>query len=161
MVSPVTGGSVSTSPSPSGLGGSGLGDVPLDRITLTGLRVRGRHGVLAAERELGQEFVVDAVIWLDVSEAARDDDVTRTVHYGELAEALAGIVGGPPMDLIETLAHRLVTACLRADRVMRAEVTVHKPAAPIPLPFGDVAVTVTRDRSTDPAPPVPPASDGR
>nr|WP_157468710.1 dihydroneopterin aldolase [Frankia sp. QA3] len=143
------------------MGGSGLGDVPLDRISLTGLRARGHHGVLPAERELGQEFVVDAVIWLDVSEAARDDDVTRTVHYGELAETLAGIVAGPPVDLIETLAQRLVAACLRADRVVRAEVTVHKPAAPIPVPFGDVAVTVTRDRPADPTPPAGPAPDGR
>ncbi|MCM3886385.1 dihydroneopterin aldolase [Frankia sp. R82] len=118
-----------------------------DRITLRGLRVRGRHGVLSAERELGQEFVVDAVLWLDMTDAARDDDVTRTVHYGELAEELAAIVAGPPVNLIETLAHRLVDTCLRPSRVVRAEVTVHKPAAPIPLVFGDVAVTVARDRS--------------
>ncbi len=117
-----------------------------DRITLRGLRVRGHHGVLPAERELGQEFVVDAVLWLDVTDAARTDDVTRTVHYGELAEALAAIVAGEPVDLIETLAHRLVDACLRPPRVLRAEVTVHKPAAPIPLVFDDVAVTVVRDR---------------
>ncbi|SNQ47541.1 Dihydroneopterin aldolase [Frankia canadensis] len=119
------------------------GGRPLDRITLTGLRVRGRHGVLAAERELGQEFVVDAVLWLDAAEAARTDDVTRTVHYGELAEELAAIVAGPPVDLIETLAHQLAAACARRERVARAEVTVHKPAAPIPLVFADVAVTVT------------------
>jgi dihydroneopterin aldolase/dihydroneopterin aldolase/2-amino-4-hydroxy-6-hydroxymethyldihydropteridine diphosphokinase len=112
-----------------------------------------------AERELGQEFVVDAVIWLDASPAARDDDVALTVHYGELAETLAGIVGGPPVDLIETLAHRLVDACLSYDRVMRAQVTVHKPAAPIPLVFTDVAVTVTRDRAADG--PVRPGDDGR
>ncbi|MCL9761134.1 dihydroneopterin aldolase [Frankia sp. AiPa1] len=117
-----------------------------DRITLRGLRVRGQHGVLPAERELGQEFIVDAVIWLDMTAAARDDDVTLTVHYGELAEELAAIVAGPPANLIETLALRLVDACLRPPRVIRAEVTVHKPAAPIPLVFGDVAVTVARDR---------------
>ncbi|MCK9897069.1 dihydroneopterin aldolase [Frankia sp. AgB32] len=123
----------------------------VDHITLTGLRVRGRHGVLPAERELGQEFVVDAVIWLDMSPAAHGDDVTLTVHYGELAETLAGIVGGEPVDLIETLAYRLADACLAHDRVTRARVTVHKPAAPIPLAFTDVAVTVTRDRPADPA----------
>ncbi len=163
MVSPVTDGSEAgrSEAGRSELVGAGPGDVPLDRITLTGLRVRGHHGVLAAERELGQEFVIDAVVWLDVSAAARDDDVTRTVHYGELAETLAEIVGGPPVDLIETLALRLVAACLRADRVVRAEVTVHKPAAPIPLPFGDVAVTVTRARPPVPPPPIGPAPDGR
>jgi dihydroneopterin aldolase len=120
--------------------------LPTDRITLTGLRVRGRHGVLAAERELGQEFVIDVTLWLDTAPAAAADDVTLTVHYGELAEALAGIVAGEPVDLLETLATRLADACLADARVGRAEVTVHKPAAPIPLPFGDVAVTIVRDR---------------
>ncbi len=118
----------------------------LDRITLSGLRARGHHGVLAAERDLGQEFVVDATLWLDLSSAASHDDVTRTVHYGELAETLAGIVTGEPVNLIETLADRLVRACLRDGRVMRAEVTVHKPAAPIAVPFADVAVTIVRNR---------------
>jgi 7,8-dihydroneopterin aldolase/epimerase/oxygenase len=121
-----------------------------DAIRLTGLRVRGWHGVAPAERELGQEFVVDAALWLDVGPAAASDDVTATVHYGELAEALAAIVGGEPVDLLETLAERLAAACLADSRVARAEVTVHKPAAPIPLVFGDVSVTVTRDRVPDP-----------
>ncbi|MBX6389996.1 MAG: dihydroneopterin aldolase [Frankia sp.] len=117
-----------------------------DRITLTGLRVRGRHGVLPAERELGQEFVVDVTLWLDTAPAAAADDVTLTVHYGELAEALAAVVAGEPVDLLETLAERLAAVCLADKRVERAEVTVHKPAAPIPLAFDDVAVTIVRER---------------
>nr|WP_198536100.1 MULTISPECIES: dihydroneopterin aldolase [Pseudofrankia] len=121
--------------------------LPADRIALTGLRVRGRHGVLAAERELGQEFVVDVTLWLDTAPAAAADDVTLTVHYGELAEALARVVAGEPVDLLETLAARLADVCLADPRVARAEVTVHKPAAPIPIPFGDVAVTIVRDRA--------------
>lgn len=118
-------------------------------IRLTGLRVRGRHGVLPAERELGQEFVVDATLWLDLRPAAASDDVAATVHYGQLAEALAGIVAGEPVALIETLADRLAATCLADPRVSRAQVTVHKPAAPIPLVFDDVAVTVTRARADD------------
>ncbi len=117
-----------------------------DRIVLTGLRVRGHHGVLPAERELGQEFVVDAMLWLDTRPAAASDDVAATIDYGTLAQALARIIAGEPVDLIETLAHRLADACLADGRVLRTEITVHKPAAPIPLPFTDVAVTVIRDR---------------
>ncbi|ONH30719.1 dihydroneopterin aldolase [Pseudofrankia asymbiotica] len=120
--------------------------LPADRIALTGLRVRGWHGVLAAERELGQEFVVDVTLWLDTAPAAASDDVTLTVHYGELAEALARVVAGQPVDLLETLAARLADVCLADPRVERAEVTVHKPAAPISIPFGDVAVSIVRDR---------------
>jgi dihydroneopterin aldolase len=117
-----------------------------DRIALTGLRVRGHHGVLPVERRDGQEFVVDVVLHLDVQEAARADDVARTVHYGELAEQLAAVVGGDPVDLIETLADRLADVCLRHDRVERVEVTVHKPQAPIRVAFDDVSVTVERQR---------------
>ncbi|GHE39068.1 dihydroneopterin aldolase [Streptosporangium violaceochromogenes] len=117
-----------------------------DRIGLRGLRARGRHGVLAAERELGQEFVVDVTLFLDTAPAAARDDLTRTVDYGELAQDLVKVVEGEPVNLIETLAGRLADVCLAREPVTSVEVSVHKPAAPIPLPFGDVVVTITRSR---------------
>jgi dihydroneopterin aldolase len=117
-----------------------------DRITLAGLRVRGRHGVYDFERTQGQEFVVDVALDVDLAPAARSDDVAETVHYGELAERLAAIVAGDPVRLIETLADRLAVACLADPRVRAVTVTVHKPQAPIPLEFADVAVTMTRTR---------------
>lgn len=115
-----------------------------DVLRLTGLRVRGLHGVLPEERRDGQDFVVDAVLHLDLRPAAASDDVADTVHYGELAERLAAVVAGEPVDLIETLAERLAQVCLSDPRVQRAEVTVHKPDAPIPLSFSDVSVTMDR-----------------
>ncbi|MCA1710789.1 MAG: dihydroneopterin aldolase [Actinobacteria bacterium] len=115
-----------------------------DRITLTGLRVRGRHGVLAEERTNGQDFVVDAVLKLDTRAAAAGDDLAQTVDYGVLAGRLAAVVGGEPVDLLETLACRLAEVCLADPRVFEAEVTVHKPDAPIEVPFQDVSVTVVR-----------------
>jgi dihydroneopterin aldolase len=118
-----------------------------DLITLRGLRARGRHGVYDFERERGQDFVVDAVLEVDLGTAARSDDVADTVHYGELAERLVGVVGGEPVNLIETLAERLAEVCLADPRVRAATVTVHKPQAPIPHEFADVAVTITRRRS--------------
>ena len=115
-----------------------------DRISLTGLRVHGRHGVLPDERRAGQDFVVDAVLHVSLAAAAASDDLADTVDYGALAQALATVVAGEPVDLIETLAERLAAVCLADPRVSGAEVTVHKPSAPIPLAFGDVAVTVVR-----------------
>lgn len=115
-----------------------------DRIVLTGLRARGRHGVFDFERVEGQDFVVDATLELDLRAAARSDDVRDTVDYGELAARLVAIVTGEPVNLIETLAERLAQACLADDRVIAATVTVHKPQAPIPHEFTDVAVTVER-----------------
>jgi dihydroneopterin aldolase len=117
-----------------------------DVISLTGLRARGRHGVYDIERSQGQDFLVDAVLELDLAPAARSDEVTDTVHYGELAERLVAIVTGEPLRLIETLADRLVAVCLADPRVLAATVTVHKPQAPIPHEFADVSVTLRRTR---------------
>ena len=117
-----------------------------DRISLSGLRVRGHHGVYDFERRDGQDFVVDVVLELALGRAAASDDVADTVHYGELAGRLAEVIGGEPVNLIETLADRLATVCLADARVAAATVTVHKPQAPIPQEFADVAVTVRRAR---------------
>ncbi|HET6877976.1 MAG TPA: dihydroneopterin aldolase [Jatrophihabitans sp.] len=116
-----------------------------DRITLTGLRVRGKHGVFDFERRDGQDFVIDATLEVSTAAAAASDELTDTVHYGELAEKLAAVVAGEPVNLLETLAARLVEVCLADPRVAAATVTVHKPQAPIPLTFSDVAVTIRRE----------------
>ncbi len=117
-----------------------------DRITLTGLTVRGHHGVYDFERATGQDFVVDVVLELDLAAAAGSDDVQDTVHYGQLADRLVAVLAGDPVNLIETLGERLAEVCLRDDRVAACVVTVHKPQAPIPHTFADVAVTVRRQR---------------
>lgn len=117
-----------------------------DRIALTGLRVHGRHGVFAHEKRDGQQFLVDIIAWLDLTPAATSDQLAETVDYGGLADLAAEIVGGEPCDLIETVAARIADRVLADQRVQRVEVTVHKPAAPIPRAFTDVAVTIRRDR---------------
>lgn len=117
-----------------------------DLITLRGLAARGFHGVYPQERAEGQEFVVDAILEMDLRAAAASDDVSDTVHYGELAGRLVDVLTGEPVNLIETLAERLVAVCLADARVAAATVTVHKPQAPIPHEFADVAVTLRRTR---------------
>jgi dihydroneopterin aldolase/2-amino-4-hydroxy-6-hydroxymethyldihydropteridine diphosphokinase len=118
----------------------------LDRIAVSGLRVFGRHGVLPAERANGQDFIVDAALAVDTSSAAATDDLTRTADYSQLAGRLAGIVAGEPVALIETLADRLAAACLAEAAVLAAEITVHKPHAPVGQPVQDITVTVARSR---------------
>jgi 7,8-dihydroneopterin aldolase/epimerase/oxygenase len=122
----------------------------VDRIDLKGLRVRGYHGVYEFERREGQEFVVDVSLGLSLAEAAASDDVADTVHYGELASRLAEVIVSEPVNLLETLASRLLDVCMRDSRVAEATVTVHKPQAPIDLAFNDVSVTMHR-RSSPPA----------
>jgi 7,8-dihydroneopterin aldolase/epimerase/oxygenase len=115
-----------------------------DLITLTGLRAFGHHGVLPEERRDGQDFVVDVQLSVDTRLAAAADDLAATVDYAELADRLAAVVAGEPVQLLETLAARLADACLADPRVITAQVTVHKPSAPIAHVFTDVAVTVER-----------------
>lgn len=117
-----------------------------DEIRLTGLRVHGRHGVFDFERAEGQDFIVDVALELDTAPAAASDELSDTIHYGELAEALAAVMAGEPVNLLETLAARLAGVCLADRRVLAATVTVHKPQAPIPLSFTDVAVSIRRAR---------------
>lgn len=117
-----------------------------DTITLTGIRATGYHGVYDEERRDGQVFVADVVLELPLERAAATDDVADTVHYGELAEKVAAILAGEPVDLLERLAQRIADAALGFDLVRAVEVTVHKPQAPIPVPFGDVSVTIRRSR---------------
>ncbi|MEO9139784.1 MAG: dihydroneopterin aldolase [Jatrophihabitans sp.] len=126
------------------LGAEGSGDL----IALSGLTVRGHHGVFDFERRDGQDFVVDVVLEVSTVAAARSDELTDTIHYGELAQGLAAVLAGEPVNLLETLAQRLAAVCLADRRVSAATVTVHKPQAPIPLTFADVAVTIRRERAS-------------
>ena len=118
-----------------------------DRITLSGLRGRGLHGVYPRERVDGQTFVVDAVLEVDTRTAAADDDLACTADYGSIAEKLVAVIEGEPVNLIETLASRLAETCLADPAVYAVQITVHKPDAPITVPFEDVAVTIRRERS--------------
>lgn len=115
-----------------------------DRVRLTGLRVRGHHGVLPGERRDGQDFVVDVALSLDLQAAGASDNLADTVDYGVLAQSLARVVAGEPLDLLEALAARLAEVCLADTRVASVEVTVHKPAAPLDVSVADVSVTVVR-----------------
>lgn len=124
-----------------------------DRIELTGLKVRGNHGVFDHEKRDGQDFLCDVTLWLDFSAAAAGDDLAATVDYGAVARIAHDVIAGPPRDLIETVAVDIAEKIFAADddgaRLLHAvEVTVHKPQAPIPLEFGDVAVTARRSRKT-------------
>jgi dihydroneopterin aldolase len=117
-----------------------------DRIALTGLRVRGHHGVFDFERRDGQEFVLDVVLEVSTTAAAASDDLADTVDYGALAETATAVVAGPPRQLIEAVAAEVADRVLADARVAAVEVTLHKPQAPITVPFDDVAVVVRRER---------------
>ncbi len=126
---------------------------PGDSITLRGLWVRAHHGVMEQERAGGQIFVVDVTARLDLSEAGTTDQLPSTLDYGTLAEAIHRRVSGERWNLIERVAERVADLVLEDRRVVRVEVTVHKPEAPIGVEFEDVSVTVVRPL---PGPELPP-----
>ena len=117
-----------------------------DRIALRGLQVWGHHGVYDHERRDGQDFVLDLVLDVDLAKAGASDDLADTVDYGALAEGAAAVVAGPPRRLIESVAAEVAQRVLDDKRVAAVEVTLHKPQAPITVPFDDVAVVVRRSR---------------
>jgi dihydroneopterin aldolase / 2-amino-4-hydroxy-6-hydroxymethyldihydropteridine diphosphokinase len=132
---------------------------PLDQVVLVGISATGHHGVFEHERREGQTFVADVVVHLDTRRAAATDDLTRTVHYGVLAEHVAEVLAGEPADLVETVAERIAATALVDPLVVAVDVAVHKPGAPITVPFQDVVVRIRRDRQKLPAaaPWTPPA----
>ncbi len=117
-----------------------------DRIELRGLTVRGHHGVFDHERTNGQEFVVDVTVWIDLADAAASDDLSDTYNYAALAQLAVDVVAGPPRNLIEAVGGEIADQVMVDERVHAVEVVVHKPQAPIPHQFADVAVVVRRSR---------------
>ena len=118
-----------------------------DRIAIRGLTAYAHHGVYSFERRQGQTFRCDAVLEVDTAPAAQSDDLQRTVNYAELAQALYTALSTEPVDLLETLAHRLADVCLGYELVDAVEITVHKPEADLGVPFDDVTVTIRQTRT--------------
>lgn len=122
-------------------------------VTVRGLEVHGRHGVYAPERALGQRFVVDLEIDLADARAASSDDLADTVDYAALSDAVAAIVAGPPVALLEHLAARIADRVLEEPRAAAVAVTVHKPHVAIAHTLAETAVRLRRRRPGDGAAP--------
>lgn len=118
-----------------------------DVITISGISATGFHGVFDHERREGQTFVVDVKVATSFRVSAVSDDVSDTLDYGLMSQAVVEEIQGGPYNLIEKLASVIVDRLMRDFAPLAVQVTVHKPEAPIPVPFGDVAVTMSRSRS--------------
>src|SRR5690606_15061252 len=117
----------------------------MDRISVCGISATGYHGVFDHEKRDGQKFIIDVVLHVDISRAAASDNVLDTVHYGEVSELVVAQIQAGPWDLIEKLGSEVADAILAAyPTVATVEVVVHKPQAPIPVPFSDVSISLTR-----------------
>ena len=118
-----------------------------DKIILTGVEVFGRHGCTLEEQKLGQKFYVDLELNLDLSKVGQSDSYDDTVDYSQVILSVEKIVGGTPRRLIETVAEELAANILAEfEKVDSLTVTLHKPNAPLPMTYKDVAVQIFRTR---------------
>lgn len=129
-----------------------------DRITVAGITAFGYHGVFDHERRDGQTFVADVTVHVDTRPAAAEDRLELTTDYGLLAEQVAAVLSGEPADLVETVAERIAAVALSHPGVLAVDVVLHKPQAPVTVPFADVTVTIHRDREHRPAVAGPPVT---
>lgn len=119
-----------------------------DTIRLTGLSFSGRHGVFDFEKEDPQPFGVDVTLEADLRTSAASDNLADTISYADVADMIEEIVTRESFNLIESLAETIARAVLlHDDRIHVAEITVHKPQAPITQTFADVAVAIRRTRA--------------
>lgn len=116
-----------------------------DEILLEGMRFYAFHGVHAEERALGQRFIVDLIMSLDLRPAGRSDDLEQTVSYSEVYRTVRRIVEGEPRALIEAVAEEIAATILTDfPRVAGIEVTLRKPEAPIKGAMLDTAAVRIR-----------------
>jgi len=104
-----------------------------DTISLVGIVLYGYHGARPEERTLGQRFIVDVDLHADLRVASRSDDLANTVNYSEVYQVVETIIGGEPVNLIETLAARIAEALLSSGAKSAAAKRAAK-LAPLPTP---------------------------
>lgn len=116
----------------------------MDKIYLEGMDFYGYHGVLPAEQQIGQRFLVDLTLKTDLRPAGRSDDLNQTVNYAEVYNLVRAVVEQERYALIEALAERIADIVLEKFQVQQVKVRVHKPQAPIPGVIRNVAVEIMR-----------------
>jgi dihydroneopterin aldolase len=117
-----------------------------DKIVMRGLAFYGYHGVVPEEKRLGQRFIVDIEMTCDMRDAARTDDLARTIDYVTVHRDVREIVEGPSLNLIETVAERIAERILASFAADSVRVCVRKPDVPIPAAPDSVGVEITRRR---------------
>lgn len=119
----------------------------MDKIILEGMEFYGYHGTRPEERSLGQRFILDVELFLDLRPAGVSDDLDRTVNYARVFEIVQSIVCGRPCRLIESLAEAVAKELLEQFPVAEVKVCVKKPQAPVPGRFTWVAVEIRRGKN--------------
>jgi len=118
-----------------------------DCIFLEQMVFFGYHGAYPAERELGQRFIVDLALGVDLTAAGASDNLEDTVNYAHVFEVVRGVMEGPPCNLLETVVRRVADAVLAEQRIRWCRVRLAKPGVAIPGALAGAAVQITRGRA--------------
>lgn len=122
-----------------------LKEFGMDNIKLTGMEFFGYHGALAEENKLGQRFLVDLELYLDLHQAGAGDDLSASINYAQAYEVVKTVVEGPAFKTIEAVAEAAAQKLKSSYPLLQGlKITVHKPGAPIAGIFHDVSVTLER-----------------
>lgn len=120
----------------------------MDKIFLNQLEFYGYHGVFPEETKLGQRFLADVVLETDLKEAGQTDDLTKTINYAEIYQAVKEVVEGSPLKLVEAVAEKVAENILsRFPLVTSCTIKLIKPNPPIAGHYHSVAVEIVRSRN--------------
>ena len=117
----------------------------LDQIKIEGLEIFANHGVFPEENVLGQKFIVSATLYTDTRKAGKTDELTASIHYGEVSAFITEFVKSHTYKLLERVAEELVEDMLQKfDGLEKVTLEIQKPWAPVGLPLETVSVKIER-----------------
>ena len=117
----------------------------MDCINIVDLEVYAKHGVLAAENELGQKFLVSVSLYTDTTKAGLTDSLDHSIDYAAVCHYITEYMTTNTFMLIEAVAENLATDLLLSYPLLHMiTVEIKKPWAPIGLPLKTVSVKITR-----------------
>jgi dihydroneopterin aldolase len=117
-----------------------------DKISITGIKAFGFHGVLDHERKNGQDFIADIEFTYKTDKATKTDDIKFAIDYGLVAQLVKSLIEGKPQNLIEKLADDIAKTLLKSFKIDAVKVVLHKPHAPVDMKFSDISVSVERKK---------------
>ena len=120
-----------------------------DQIKITDLEVFANHGVFPEENKLGQKFLVSAVLYTDTRKAGKTDDLTASIHYGEVSAFITKYMKEHTYQLLERVAETLAEEMLKSiSGLCKIDLEIKKPWAPVGLPLKTVSVKISREWHT-------------
>ena len=119
----------------------------MDKIFVNGMSFYGYHGVFPEENKLGQRFIVDVALYVDLEIAGKTDDLNQTINYAEVYQLTSTVVEGEPKKLVEAVGEEIAQKLLDTfPRIQECAVKVTKPDPPIKGHYDSVAVEIVRSR---------------